>query len=1830
MFKKIVTIVLPIVAICAAIFVFGIKAYNNSFDEFQYDGYVIGTPQGKESTRYYFTKDNRYKVNETKSEVTFSNTDEVEVIVPNHAFVHYADGSIATFKKAVVLNVSNVKSSTIQYYNVYKGSVFTKATDGYQIKYLEQKLSFNNFLIKISETKYMLVGNTLQLKYGEEVKTIKDGYLEINYLDGNIIRIENQDMALQNISSDLVIETDNVQVDLLNKRITYNGDTKLNLGEITIDSDDNIEIVPDDENTVIEGDIEHGVGYFEDQPVTRPGVDITGMQSGVVDTSTKRPDEIVEENAKIADAEFDVKSIDVTASSVNVNIGITDKAGVLNGNLNWKVVENATNQIVCMGNQGHGATTLSFNCNQLAPDTNYSVIVRSAYTKNEVNYEKDFVQKTFVTSTIGVTVEKDYVSTKAVSFLVKINDFSSVTKFKYQLVGPEGTTTEKKTYTIPEAVEGVDPFTAYLTFEDSEDFAIRSNSKYTLIINEVEYGNERLSETYKIYKTLTTLKATPKTGASSVAINKQNSKFVLYLNNVKDPDNGILHYRADVYEVLGDGTLSDLITKRESPAAADMSIEVDGTVISRKTNYRAKLYLTFFDNEKEYDIYLGNQDMNMNSAIGPAITFDKELVTHERIKGTITITDPNETIDLYKEIRIIQQNTSIGTSSVMEVAKVSGDTVPDKKKFSFPIDHNNLKSNDSYLYTIMAWVDYKDENKFVFAEIGQFMINTEAPTALNASLTDYTSGFEGPFQIGVKLEPSDVNKQTLTPNEILTMDTLTFRVTGQEYDPNVHDCTPENRCWEKTYTDTKYPDDPYQSYLKEAFFDKEAKLSNTSFGIQAKDLSYGNYTFEIIGATDYTQYKNEIPIAKSTISFNPNASSDSVINVKVFTDTPIYNGSNTLVSVDPNLNNDTIIGYKIIPDINLPSTNRDDYTIDYTLHNLATGETYEVPDAFIRKMYNPDNNDGNNTVAILFVDIPEDVFTYQRGYPYAISFHVVYNKLSKPEEVTSEPMAFRIQPEKQLPKLDVYLKTRLNNGSQIWKYEFSDIDNATVKDASLGTTAKYEKSGNGTWLPVTCGTDYTSNNNCLLATSKEFATNLDNGTLTVAIDAERLKASIDSNFGVGAKTERINFIEDVAFFSVQEYNENTTFTISKGPNDIKFIFDNYSSSILSQLVANVKLTFTNGSKTKIIYKSFDNNGYENLGSINAQVSVDFSEIAELMGEAEITPKIEFLYDKNISGYESTNIDGNGFAIEEILNGNKTITKLNSNYKVFNRESFNYANGKLTVSSIEGYSTVIEFEKGKKGLYYKNNLNQNVFINLKQLHSKVVSCSDSCGFRFNNVMPTLYLEQNGIIPKIGGFEFNGSMIIDSSIPDLVLRTRFYSVDGNNKCTAEEIDLVDTPASSFEDPTKFEFKKYGLTRGVTYCIKFTWYKESQGINPQEEEFYYGTDYHKQVGVPARREYIAKTLETPTLSNIVIKYDTGYILPSSPSYATATDDLKQHENYNRSITATFKADTIENYHGFKYRILQADGLTEIETKDNITIEDTLIYSVDTFSVTFQIDANKTFQTLKANTKYFLEITPYRNCTAQTPEQIEAGETPVGNCEGGIEYLKPTTKQFTFYIVKPTISISRYENIEDGPNQFSFKLVVSDRYRAVGGYAPNLVDTTAAIYSVSVINDEGERLNLDTHIAKSAYTSKTYNGIEHCAGSQLCTIEVIYEADTVNEGNVLQYTVTKDIAVASDIDLGTTSIVSAKPSLIQLGFADSYKIIDIKSIDFTLSSNDTGASQSENDVPAVWGIDDNETYYYLDIPITASKGRYSLTVSFKDEQDVLVASITYDIFIT
>ena len=333
MFKKIITIVLPIIAVTAAIFIFGLKVYQDSFDRFQYDGYVIGSSTGKESAKYHFTKDEKYKVNNSNNEVEFTNSEEKEVTIPDASFVHYADGSISTFKKAVVLNLENVKTDSLQYYNIFKGSVFTKTNEGYQIQYLEDKLLFNNFIVKISDTKYMIVGKNLEIGYGDKKEIIKDGFLEINYLDGNIIRIENQDFLLQNISSDFTIKVEGVDLDLLNKKIIYEEETKVNLGEITIDSDDNIEIIPDENNTVIDPEEMNKIEELENAPVVTPGSNVDGMESGIVDTTIEKADEIIQENEKIPDAVFKTVLFDVTPSSMSATVSVEDSANTLKGEM---------------------------------------------------------------------------------------------------------------------------------------------------------------------------------------------------------------------------------------------------------------------------------------------------------------------------------------------------------------------------------------------------------------------------------------------------------------------------------------------------------------------------------------------------------------------------------------------------------------------------------------------------------------------------------------------------------------------------------------------------------------------------------------------------------------------------------------------------------------------------------------------------------------------------------------------------------------------------------------------------------------------------------------------------------------------------------------------------------------------------------------------------------------------------------------------------------------------------------------------------------------------------------------------------------------------------------------------------------------------------------------------------------------------------------------------------------------------------------------------------------------------------------------------------------
>ena len=1832
MFKKIFTIVVPVLAITAAILLFGIRVYNDSYSTFQEDGYVLGMSEKKDSGTYYFLKENKYKVNETKNEVTFINADDEEITIPNDAFVHYSDGSIATFKKAVVLNLGNVKNSTLQYYNVYEGSIFSKTSDGHQIDYLDQKLAFKDYIIKNAENKYMVVGKGLLVKYGEEEKLISDGFLEIEYLDGNIIKITNQDLNIQNISKDLTISSDGIIVDLLNKKIIYDGETKVNLGEITIDSDDNIEIIPDENNTLIEEDPSLSVEHFEDQPITTPNVNIGGMQSGVVDTSTKRPDEIVQENETVPDAEFDVENISVTPTSVDVDILVKEQVQVLVGDISWKIVENSTNRVVYSGTEAQNTRNFEISYNQLSPETNYSVIVRSAYVKNDVNYEKDFVQKTFVTKSMGVSVDKDYVTTNQVSFNVHINGYSGINAFYYDLSGPDGEIVQKTRYDIGYTVNNGDDLVIPLTFETIDGlYQIRSNSDYTLRIYGIQYDNLSMADKHKVTKTLKTMKIAPTPGTSAVAINKQGSQFVIYLNNVKDPDNGAINYRADIYQKNNVGGPETIVTSRSATTSSEIVIDVDEKVINRNVNYQANLYLTFHDNEMEYEIYLGFVDMLMNSVQGPSITFNEIAITHERIHGSVTIKDPNETIDLNKEMYIIFQNNSLGFSSETITKQIDQGTIPNKKSFTFEIDNNNLKSNSTYSYSIMAWADYKDENGYALMEIGQFMVTTAKPTPLVAAIDNLTEKTPGAqFKINFKLEASDSTTQGNNPLEMRTMNEIRFRIRSEDYDINTP-CLPENKCWLESFQD-QYTSDPYKSSIQDILFTETGyDFLPNDFDIMATDMPYGNYIFEVLGATDYTSYSNDLPIKEESksIVFNPNATSDNVISNRVYTETPIYNNGAIVATKDSNLKSNTIIGYKIVPDATLPTDNRSEYTFTYKIHDLTTNTTKVIPWSEITPLFDASANDGNNAIAILFKDVADSgSFKFERGRSYAITYEVKFKDPATGKEIVAggedSPVPiipFKTQPNREVPSFETYLSTTSSvDGTQTWKYKAKDVDSALVEDATRGISGVYSPALNPSWVPLTCGGAYID---CLKNAEGSFQTKIDQGELIVKTTAQLNDGATLK--GIAPTVEEIKIVDEITYAPIITHASGINYKIIRGANDITYEFYDYRANVLSQNVANVKIELRAPSDgtTITVYKEFVKNGFENIGSGNqAQVSLDFSSINSLMGKGKIESTITFLYDRQIPGFEAEEISNSGYAIEENVNNVRTMQYYNSKYRIFPTVTFDPTTKALNYSDIEGNSYTKTLKYGSKGMYYTNASNQSVYVNLKPLTPYSVNCSGAagavCDFSFDSIQPTLYLEENEITPFIGGAKMQPSFVVDSSIEnELKLIARYYELSADGlTCTNTQVGSAQEYSykNEIKNNNDFWVRNESLGMGQGYCVRFKW-KDNSGA---EKDFFYGSEYNSNAANPLTREYKFQTLLKPIVSNFNVAYDIGTIRSDDPLYASAADSAKQHDSYNRSLTTTFQIDTIENYKGLTFELKDEEGnvLTGLAEKLGIQDIDVTTKTDNQIQFTFSVDASVNYTTLEANKEYYLSIIAYQSCSEGT-----------AGCVSGKRKLEATDEVFLFYITEPTIKITRIENAADASGEFSIRLMITDEYRAVGGYS--LLHNEPAEYSLSIVNDSGSPRELPLITTSSYQYVQDYYKIDYCKGSVNCTVYVRYSADLQNTGRKIDYSVSKDITVSTKVDIGTAQVVSSTTSGVTIGYTDSFGISSIKKIDYTLTNKATGKTTTTKGVTTTWKQDEENAYWTLNIKMGLVKGSYTLSVRYLDSKGKLVTSGTYDIIV-
>lgn len=1440
MFKKIVVIIIPIIVVIGLIYFYGIKSYNSKFVSFETDGHIFAEKNNKSTEKLYFDSNTKYR--EVDDNVIITTDDKKNITIPAETFIHYKDGSISTFAKSVVMDLDEVaqNKSNYKYYNVFPETIFVKNNSEYSVNYLDKKLKFTNFLLKINNEKFMIIGNKINVKIGDKEKTLENNYLEVSYLDGNVIKIDNQGISFQSVSDEVLIEIGNdVVVDFAQKNIYKDSNKVLSLGEITVDSDDNIPISKednlsitgdkdtskDDKNTDSKNSSNSKNGSNSNNNSKKYTKDeLPDMSSGVVDTTTNSLEEIIDANARIQDAEFKIVNMDVNANRLRASVSISDKAAVLDGPINIKIIESNTNKIVYEINDDSGSNFIDIENEALNPETNYILVINSDYRKNDVTYNKDFIQKTFVTDAIGISLERYFVSENKLQVNIVKNSYSDVASVDVSLEDAKEQTIKTETIML----ENGDNIVEYLPLENDSIYKVR-------VFNFV-YQNSVVTDGFTILKSYETLKRRPVIGSTSFSMDKKEGKINMFINNMADPDGGVRSYKYEVYDArtVDDPNVKP-ITTIEKTNNASASLKIDGKNIKRGVPYVFHVVLTFNDNEKEYDYVTEYSDvMKMDGVSFPIVKFNKSEVTFERIVGEIEILDEDNTISLNDgSIIKVTYTNSVGETK----------TITSSGSLIIPItEANGLRSNETYTFSVMATVDLQDGNPPINScYIGSVVVKTEDPNPFRMEFNPVDDP-SYVFNIDAQL----LRKDKSTELEANTMTGITF---------NLYQGRGTTGKLVKSLNAKDYNDDYYESDLRGLYYDKQFRIDPSFFGMKNSDLSSEYYTIEVTKAYDYTVYPNYLPIENNVIT---------VKSANALPDMP----DNPLDSVDylaianrdyehrEDLKDGTIVGYKFRAAYN----NDAKYAkkITYEIHDAVTNELIET-----RTYVVPVTGEINYSELYLKDGISSSTSdnSLRRGQPFYISYKLELDTNYDDVIDLTYPLDGKvlrskiISPSRQEPTILMY-PSKSDASSFTWKYTYKDVDH-TLVDSKIHA---YVDGGivDSKVINITDSYEEVKFNNIRVGTIALY------GNYNFINTSDPSKYSLTSQYYEGISN-------NVDFGRV---------SLDTNDNRVTFSFLDYDSKEeLFAKISNVKIDFETSDKKITI---------DGISINSGMITINYSTLEELIGKT-IKPKITIYYDSGVYGFDNS---GNAFAIQQLKN-----TKDNRYYYFYDNDklkssitadgsylgySINFNQNKITFTDkINNKNYSSDFFINHFGLNFNSN-----YISAKKLNESTANITNTQTFSFSE-----------IIPGISVLDTNGKSTINPLIDKVNLKITPF-VGGsqleNDKVYIEIYKSLNESGSDSEIVKTFEYSLNdlnsnlqldGLIPQTNYYIMF-YGKVKKSDGTYEKKYLYDVDQQKN-GV----HYYFKTIGNVGISNIKIKYSaTNY----SKRYFYLTYELAETIGY------------------------------------------------------------------------------------------------------------------------------------------------------------------------------------------------------------------------------------------------------------------------------------------------------------------------------------------------
>lgn len=1044
--------------------------FDDSDATFVKDGYVLN-PLSAKSEKYFFDEATNYKEN-LSAMIEFKDTDNVDVTILKDSFLHYLDGSLSFLKNGAILDLDSIEGTkAVDFYNITNKSIIERKSNGYVINAKNGDINLKNFVGRISDNKYIVVGS-LEAKIPGNNTNIKGDYFEIVYTEEGVINIENKDNKFQVTAEGTLIYAGDATIDLGNKKITKNGEDVMSITAITIDGNENIEIIP----------------KTPEAPSTPSNNDGNGGAGNGNDTDNQQGDTNQGgENGDSQDANNEKEGVfaelkDATVGSTYANLIFNIDNQTAEDVFNLKITNldtGRTEDVKANVNPGEGIPV-----DNLTPGTKY------LFTLENKKDNGKYVQKVLQTKGFGISFEKKYATDSSLAYTVSVSEDSDVLEATLSIMKYDE---DKKTY-VPVVVTNKDSegneISKELSYQinvgdstkrefEREFSGLDSNTIYTAVLNKITVGGGNNGKAYEMSQTDLTLKKAPDYSKLNPVPGLDKKSFKLAIDGIDDPDNAIVSYTYYIYEYghLDEPAIEPIVRNDASPIEVffgngENQLKNDSDNQNHKYFYRA--VIRHYDNEK-YVERVTEDSIGFSIGTEPYITVvpEPEDISYNSIGAKVYILDNSCTIPMPNRecagentARVkIGYDTGAGRTYVTLSEEQCGFTATDNEIMCH-FTMTGLNQGTSYYIDVEAVRhDYNssgvpeniqhtsDSVKYIDTKsLSEFTVDW------NLESSQAKSNKENVIYIDPKLLPG-TNVGTFSPADTIEKAVKKIRVQLFEDD--------------KVIAVQTGAVDPIASFtisdvnFKEAIYDKRYPITLDQFGL-IYDETEGNlvstkgekfklkenYTLSISAFYDNdrpVEIKNNV----TSYKVSPLLFIDDLDESKIHA-VPIKKVDSKLIDnkITGYLNNDgTIVGYHIYPEYDLPGLNSHNFVVK-KIHVFVNDEDgneirfYDKNGNLVSEISDENvlsNEDGYYIYMTYGEDYGKNDKIMRRGKKYNISFSL---EVDTGKTVVTDGIGAKTESpliaSKEVPNIITYTSTS-NENSISFVYDIKDPDKAIYK-----------------------------------------------------------------------------------------------------------------------------------------------------------------------------------------------------------------------------------------------------------------------------------------------------------------------------------------------------------------------------------------------------------------------------------------------------------------------------------------------------------------------------------------------------------------------------------------------------------------------------------------------------------------------------------------------------------------------------------------------------------------------------------------------------------------